>query len=100
MKNKERIIEDKKLLSDRLENVKKDMFDLIGEQDYKYVMELYSIIDKTKIDEIYYKIEEFAQKYNEEKKDKFDSLYIKLISTDYQIQQKTKDLQQLLFNEF
>ena len=97
---KERIMEDKKLLSDRLENVKKDMFDLIGEQDYKYVMELYSIIDKTKIDEIYYKIEEFAQKYNEEKKDKFDALYIKLISTDYQIQQKTKDLQQLLFNEF
>ena len=97
---KERILEDKKLLSDRLESIKRDMFNLIGETDYKYVMELYSFIDKSKIDEIYFKIEEYVQKYDEDKKDKFDMLYFKLISTDCQIQQKNGELQKLLLNDF
>ena len=97
---KDIIFEDKTLLMERLENIKKEMLELIGEEDYKYVMELYSFIDKSKIDEIYGKIEEYAQKYDENKKDKFDMLYFKLISTDYQIQQKNSQLQQLFFNEF
>ena len=97
---KQRILEDKKLLTDRLNNVKKEMLELLGEDDYKYVMELYSIIDKSKIDEIYYKIEEYVQKYDEDKKDKFDMLYFKLISTDCQIQQKNSDLKNLFFNDF
>jgi NIMA (never in mitosis gene a)-related kinase len=100
MDEKERILEDKKLLTDRLESIKKEMFNLIGENDYKYVMELYSIIDKTKIDEIYVKIEEYVQKYDEDKKDKFDILYFKLISTDCQVQQKNNELQKLLFSDF
>ena len=100
MDEKERIMEDKKLLTDRLESIKKEMLNLIGENDYKYVMELYSIIDKTKIDEIYVKIEEYVQKYDEDKKDKFDILYFKLISTDCQVQQKNNELQKLFFNDF
>ena len=76
------------------------MLELLGEDDYKYVMQLYSIIDKSKIDEIYYKIEEYVQKYDENKKDKFDMLYFKLISTDCQIQQKNNDLKNLFFNDF
>ena len=97
---KKNILEDKKLLTDRLNSVKKEMLELLGEDDYKYVMELYSIIDKSKIDEIYYKIEEYVQKYDENKKDKFDMLYFKLISTDCQIQQKNNDLKNLFFNDF
>lgn len=97
---KQLILEDKQLLTDRLNSVKKEMLELLGEDDYKYVMELYSIIDKSKIDEIYYKIEEYVQKYDENKKDKFDMLYFKLISTDCQIQQKNSDLKNLFFNDF
>ena len=97
---KERILEDKLLLTERLESIKEDMLNLIGEKDYKYIMELYAIIDKTKIDEIYVKIEEYAQKYDEDKKDKFDILYFKLISTDYQVQQKNDELEKLYFNDF
>ena len=97
---KDRIFEDKTLLMERLESIKKEMLELIGEEDYKYVMELYSFIDKSKIDEIYVKIEEYVKKYDEDKKDKFDILYFKLISTDYQIQQKNNQLQQIFFNEF
>ena len=97
---KQNILEDKKLLTDRLNSIKKEMLELLGEDDYKYVMEMYSIIDKSKIDEIYYKIEEYVQKYDEDKKDKFDMLYFKLISTDCQIQQKNSDLRNLFFNDF
>jgi len=97
---KQNILEDKKLLLDRLNSIKKEMLELLGEDDYKYVMEMYSIIDKSKIDEIYYKIEEYVQKYDEDKKDKFDMLYFKLISTDCQIQQKNSDLRNLFFNDF
>ena len=99
-KEKENIIEDKKLLTERLENLKKEMLVLIGEEDYKHVMDLYSKIDKSKIDEIYVEIEEYAQKYDEEKKDKFDILYFKLISTDYQIQQKNSELKKIFLNDF
>ena len=63
-------------------------------------MDLYSKIDKSKIDEIYVEIEEYAQKYDEEKKDKFDILYFKLISTDYQIQQKNSELKKIFLNDF
>lgn len=97
---KKRIIEDKNMLINRLESIKKEMLSLIGENDYNYVMELYSIIDKTKIDEIYFKIEEYVQKYEEDKKDKFDILYFKLISTDCQVQQKNNELQNLFLNDF
>ena len=76
------------------------MLVLIGEEDYKHVMDLYSKIDKSKIDEIYVEIEEYAQKYDEEKKDKFDILYFKLISTDYQIQQKNSELKKIFLNDF
>ena len=99
-KEKENIIEDKKLLTEKLKNLKKEMLVLIGEEDYKHVMDLYSKIDKSKIDEIYVEIEEYAQKYDEEKKDKFDILYFKLISTDYQIQQKNSELKKIFLNDF
>ena len=97
---KEIIMEDKKILNERLESIKKDMLHLIGEKDYRFVMNLYSNIDKSKIDEIYVKIEEYVQSYEEEKKANFDMLYFKLISTDYQIQQKNTELQRIFFNEF
>ena len=99
-KEKQKIFEEKKILNERLEVIKKEMKDLIGEKDYKYLMELFNMIENNKYDEKYVKIEKYAQNYDEEKRDKFNIIYVSYISITSLLQQKNLELQKLFLNDF
>ena len=86
---------EKNNLKERIGNVKSDMLKLIGKDDYNYIMDLYSKIDNNsgEIDEIYKKIEEYVKdKYPNDKRENFDSLYFSLISYECQLDKKEVQL--------
>ena len=71
------------------------MLKLIGKDDYNYIMDLYSKIENNsgEIDEIYKKIEEYVKdKYPDDKRENFDSLYFSLISYECQLDKKEVQL--------
>ena len=81
-------------LKDKIKECKNEMLKLIGEKDYKYVMDLYDnrIKEQNKIDEIYKKIEDFANKnYFIEKKEQFNNCYFRLVSLECQLGKKSED---------
>ena len=84
----------------KAEKLKKGLLNLLGEKDYIYIMNYYSRIDKSKIDEAGDKIEDYIREYDEDKKIKFDNLYFTLISLDYQIELKTIELKNILLDAF
>ena len=68
---------------------------LIGESDYNYIMNLYNkrIKEENKIEEIYENIEDFANKnYSEEIKENFTNCYLSLITLEYELGTKEKEL--------
>ena len=71
------------------------MLKLIGEKDYKYIMNLYDtgIKEQNKIDEIYKKIEDYANKnYSIENKEQFNNFYFRLVSLECQFGKKNEVL--------
>ena len=84
-------------LKDKENKIKKKMYYLLGENDYKYVMNLLKWGDKlSNRDEFCQKIETFAsEKYNKEKKENFDDMYYQLISIYCQINKKEKQIKNL-----
>jgi len=54
------------------------------------------IKEQNKIDEIYEKIENFAnQNYSVDKKEKFNNFYLLLIPLEYQLREKEKELKNI-----
>ena len=92
---------EKKMLLDKVIKLKNELLKLIGENDYKYIMSLYSSIDSNQnnVDEIYKKIEDFAtSKYEKypEKKEKFNEFYLYLVSADCLAAKKERQLKKIL----
>ena len=86
-------------LKEKIENIKNDMLKLIGEEDYKYINDLYSKVENNtgEIDEIYKKIEEYIKnKYEDDKRGKLDDLYFYLITYDCQLAKKEQQLKKYL----
>ena len=82
-------------LKEKIGNCKNDMLKLIGEKDYKYIMNLYDtgIKEQNKIDEIYKKIEDYANKnYSIENKEQFNNFYFRLVSLECQFGKKNEVL--------
>ena len=95
------LISDKQILIDKGIKIKNDLLKLIGEDDYRYIMSLYSSIDTNlaNVDEIYKKIEDFAtQRYEKfpEIKEKFDVFYLLLVSSDCLADKKEQQLKKIL----
>ena len=88
-------------LKEKVQNSKDEMQQLIGDNDYKYIMNLYNIgiKDQNKIDDIYQKIEDFVDKnYSKEKKEKFNNCYLLLVSLDCQLTKKVEEINNI--NQF
>ena len=86
-------------LKKKIENYKNELLMLIGENDYNYIMNFYNtdIKEQNKIDEIYEKIENFAnQNYSVDKKEKFNNFYLLLIPLEYQLREKEKELKNII----
>ena len=86
-------------LKEKIENIKNDMLKLIGEEDYKYINDLYSKVENNtgEIDEIYKKIEEYIKnKYEDDKRENLDDLYFYLITYDCQLAKKEQQLKKYL----
>ena len=82
-------------LKEKVQNSKDEMLQLIGKNDYKYIMSLYNIgiKEQNKIDDVYQKIEDFANKnYSTDKKDKFNVCYLLLVSLDCQLAKKFEEI--------
>ena len=80
---------------EKIKKNKNEMLQLIGEKDYKYIMNLYNIgiKEQNKIDEIYINIEEYANKnYSIEKKELFCDIYLRLVSLECQLSKKIEEL--------
>ena len=85
-------------LKEKIKKYKNEMLLLIGENDYNYIMNLYNkgIKEQNKIDEIYEKIEEYANKnYSENKKEQFNNCYLSLVSLEYELGSKEKELKNI-----
>ena len=71
------------------------MLDLVGEKDYKYIMDKYLLGSKErdKIDEVHEEIENFVNKnYKEDKKEKWNDYYLLFVSLDCQYATKKEEL--------
>ena len=82
-------------LKEKVQNSKDEMLQLIGDKDYKYIMDLYNIgiKDQNKIDDIYQNIEDFVEKnYSKEQKEKFNNCYLLLVSLDCQLAKKAEEI--------
>ena len=72
-------------LKDMKDRVKGEILKLIGEKDYKYIIELYEMIYKNpiKMDENFDKIEKFVKSnYTLEKQKNFEKYFYDLLSID------------------
>jgi len=80
------INEEKKQLNEKIKKLKDDMCNLIGKNDFDYIMNLYKMTDNDDdiSDDLLKQIEKFIndKKYSEEKKEAFDNLYYMLILAD------------------
>ena len=82
-------------LKEKIENTKNDMLNLLGKEDYNYIIDLYVKVENNfgEVDEIYKKIEEYIKsKYQNDKRENFDELYFSLISYDCQLAKKEQQL--------
>ena len=93
--NKEIIINEINKLKEKTQKNKNEMLKIIGEKDYMYIMNQYNICIKepNKVDDIYEKIEDYANKnYTQEKKEKFIDCYLFMIGTDIELGKKIENL--------
>ena len=79
-------------LENKLKKIKNDINNLIGEKDYKIIMEKYSKANNK--DNIYVDIQKYIDNNNftKQKKDKFFNLYLSLVSIDSQIKENKQKL--------
>ena len=88
-------------LNEKIKDIKKDIFNLIGEDDYKFIMNLFenkinNINGQNNNDEICEEIENFSNnKYSPEKKEKFFDYYLLLVCNDCLLSKKMNELQNL-----
>ena len=95
IKEKEKIIRDINVLESKVKELKDDLSKLMGEEGYKLLTKIYNKIesDKMQDDDHYEEIENFAKnKYSAETKEKFDNLYLLLVSKDAQLDLKKNQL--------
>ena len=93
--DKNKIIEEKNIIMEKINLVKDNMLALIGGTDYNYIINIYNNTnnERENVDEIYEKIEKFVNlHYDEKKKENFDNLYYSLIALDCQLVEKEKKL--------
>ena len=79
------IIEEKEKLKDKIQKYKNDMCNLIGKDDFDYIMNIYKLTENDDdVDEVLNLIENFIKEkqYSEEKKNEFDNLYYMLVYAD------------------
>ena len=88
-------------LKEKIKEIKKKIFNLIGEDDYKFIMDLFenkinNINEQNKNDEICEEIENFSNnKYSPEKKEKFFDYYLLLVCNDCLLSKKINELKNL-----
>ena len=88
-------------LNEKIKDIKKDIFNLIGEDDYKFIMDLFenkinNINGQNNNDEMCEEIENFSNnKYTPEKKEKFFDYYLLLVCNDCLLSKKMNELQNL-----
>ena len=99
--NKKKVLTDEIIiLENKINEIKRDILNLIGKDDYIFIMNLFenNIKYKNQGDEIYEKIENFSKKkYSPEKKEKFFYYYLLLVCNDSLIDKKNKEIQSLNF---
>ena len=74
-----------------IENYKKvinEIIQLIGEKDYQYIKQLISNMDINQPNQIFEKVKEYIQDYEENKYQRFQILLYRLLYFDYHIQEK------------
>ena len=86
-------------LREKNKEIKKDIFNIIGEDDYKFIMNLFennNVNEPNKNEEICEEIEKFSKNnYSSEKKEKFIYYYLLLVSNDCLLSKKIKEFQNL-----
>ena len=86
-------------LREKNKEIKKDIFNIIGEDDYKFIMNLFennNVNEPNKNEEICEEIEKFSRNnYSSEKKEKFIYFYLLLVSNDCLLSKKIKEFQNL-----
>ena len=95
---KEEINNEINKLKEKSQKYKNEMLKIIGEKDYMYIMNQYNICIKepNKLDDIYEKIEDYANKnYTQEKKEKFIDCYLFMIGTDIELGNKIEHLKNI-----
>ena len=94
---KNKLTNERDNLKEKIINIKNDMLKLIGEEDYNYIIDLYTKVENNSNEEIYQKIEQFFKdKYQNDKKEKFGELYISLITHDCQLTKKEQLLKKYI----
>lgn len=74
-----------------IENYKKvinEIIQLIGEKDYQYIKQLISNMDINQPNQIFEKVKEYIQDYEENKYQRFQILFYRLLYFDFHIQEK------------
>ena len=86
-------------LREKNKEIKKDIFNIIGEDDYKFIMNIIennNVNEPNKNEEICEEIEKFSKNnYSSEKKEKFIYYYLLLVSNDCLLSKKIKEFQNL-----
>ena len=96
---KNKLINERDDLKEKVEKYKNEILKLIGEEDYNYIINIYSKVDNDlgRVNEIYQKFEEYIKdKYQEEKKENLKNLYSSFICYDCQLSKKEQHLKKYL----
>ena len=96
---KNKLINERDDLKEKVEKYKSEILKLIGEEDYNYIINIYSKVDNDleRVNEIYQKFEEYIKdKYEEDKKENLKNLYSSFISCDCQLSKKEQHLKKYL----
>ena len=95
---KEQLNKEISALEEKIKEIKNDILNLIGEDDYKFIMDLFENNNKrqNRDDEICEEIENFSKnKFSPEKKEKFFYHYFLLLCNDSLLDKKYKEIQNL-----
>ena len=96
---KNKLMNERDDLKEKVEKYKNEILKLIGEEDYNYIINIYSKVDNDlgRVNDIYQKFEEYIKdKYQEEKKENLKNLYSSFICYDCQLSKKEQHLKKYL----
>ena len=98
---RENVIKEIKSLERKISLIKSELRQLIGKNDYEQIMSYYKRAifseDNKNYDDNYQKIENFTmEKYDRNTKEKFDNLYLLLVSKDTQMNIKQNELKSIV----